>query len=504
MSKAVGIDLGTTFSGIAIVNDYGKPEIIPNRDGERITPSVILFEGDTPIVGMIAKQAAVTTPLNVAQFIKRQMGDASYKFTTEDGTTYTPEELSAMILKRLKADAEETLGESITDAVITVPAYFNDAQRKSTQDAGKIAGLNVLHIINEPTAAALAYGVDKVEEEQTVLVYDLGGGTFDVTIMKVGHDEINVIATGGDKNLGGFDFDNEVMKYLNEQVKQECGVDLFDDPVLEQDLRDKAELAKKTLSTRTKTNVFLSAGGKNLTVPLTREKFQELTQTWMDKTATILSFVLEDSGLNWSEIDKVLLVGGSTRMPAVSELIETVSGQKPSLELNQDEVVAMGAALQAAILSAERGLPAGENVPDIVIHDVNSHSLGIVALNDFGILRNFIVLKKDTPIPCEAQEIFHTIEDNQRVIDVKVTQGEDEDLDYVNIVGEAEMEIAPYPKGTPVEITIHYDSDGIIHVTAFDMTAKRSLGEINIKRESNLTEEEVQAKAKQLAKVEVE
>jgi len=257
-SRVVGIDLGTTFSAIAIVNDHGKPEIISNRDGEEITPSVVMFEGNSPIVGSIAKRCAVGNPLSVAQFVKRQMGVPTWSFRTSDGSKYSAEEISALILKKLKEDAEVLLGESVTDAVITVPAYFDDAQRKATQDAGRIAGLNVLRIINEPTAAALAYGLNKANTQQTILIYDLGGGTFDVTIMKIGEGRIDVLATGGDKNLGGFNWDNEVMTYLNEEFKKSGGPDLTEDSTLEQDLRDKAEIAKKTLSTRERTSVFLS------------------------------------------------------------------------------------------------------------------------------------------------------------------------------------------------------------------------------------------------------
>jgi molecular chaperone DnaK len=501
MSKVVGIDLGTTFSSIALVNQHGKPEIIPNREGERIMPSVVLFDGDIPIVGSIAKRSAIANPLNVVQFVKRQMGNPSWKFRTENGEVYTPEEISAMILKRLKEDAETMLGEKIHDAVITVPAYFDDAQRKSTQDAGRIAGLNVLRIINEPTAAALAYGLDKIEQKQTILVYDLGGGTFDVTIMRLGGGGIEVVATGGDKNLGGFDWDNEIMTFLNEEFQKQGGLDLFDDPTLEQDLRDKAEIAKKTLSSREKTNVFLSAGGKNASITLTRAQFEELTKPLLNRTASIMEFVLEDAGLQWKDIDKILLVGGSTRMKAVPELIEKVTGKKPSMEVHPDEVVSLGAAIQAALLQVKEGkgdLVEREDFPLVEIQDVNSHSMGIVVLNEQRKEVNAIVLKKDTPIPCKVSDIFSTIVDNQIQIHVQVTEGEDTDLAYVKIVGEGIMPISPYPKGAPIEVFFEYDHDGIIHVTAFDLTAKKQLGELHINRTSNLTEQQVQEKQQKM------
>ena len=504
MGKIVGIDLGTTFSAIAIVNRYGKAEIIPNREGERITPSVVFFDGEAPIVGSIAKRSAVANPLNVAQFVKRQMGNPSWKFRTQRGEVYTPEEISAMILKRLKDDAEAMLGEPIRDAVITVPAYFDDAQRKATQDAGRIAGLNVFRIINEPTAAALAYGIEKIEQQQTLLVYDLGGGTFDVTIMRIGKGEIEVVATGGDKNLGGFDWDNKIMTFLNEEFKKQGGPNLFDDPVLEQDLRDKAEIAKKTLSARDKTSVFFSVGGKNASIIMTLAQFEDITQSLFKRTINIMGFVLDDAGLEWNDIDKILLVGGSTRMKAIPALIEKVTGKKPSMEVHPDEVVASGAALQGTLLQIKEGkadLIDRKSFPLVEVKDVNSHSLGVVALDENGKEANSIVMKKDTPIPCKVSDLFNTIVDNQTELLVQVTEGEDTDLAYVKIVGEGIMMIPPYPKGAPLEVFFAYDHDGIIHVTVFDLTANKRLGELQIKRTSNLTEQDVRVKQQKLGKM---
>lgn len=506
MGRVVGIDLGTTYSAISIVNQYGKPEVLSNREGERITPSVVLFDGDAPIVGSIAKRSAVANPFSVIQFVKRQIGDKAWKFRTENNDVYTPEEISAMILKRLKQDAETFLGEPVEDAVITVPAYFDDAQRKATQDAGRIAGLNVLRIINEPTAAALAYGIDKMHEKQTILVYDLGGGTFDVTIMRLSPDGLRVLATGGAKNLGGFDWDNEVMNYLNEEFKKQGGCDLLDDPMLEQDLRDRAEIAKKTLSSRERTSVFLSANGVNTSITLTREKFEEITRPLLDQTQKIMEMVLRDAGLTWNDIDRVLLVGGSTRMRMVPALIERVTGRKPSMDVNPDEVVAQGAAIQGMILAMKQGKVQGVNpdvFPMIEVQDVNSHSMGVIALDENGNEVNSIVLKKDTVIPCRVSGHYTTTVDNQSQLHIQVTEGESSQIEEVKVVGEGMIDLPKYPKGAPLEVEFSYDSDGIIHVTVIDSTAGLLLGELNIERTSNLTEEEVQEKAERVSKLSI-
>lgn len=507
MGKLIGIDLGTTFSAVAYVNASGKPEIIPNRDGERIMPSVVFFENDNPIVGIAAKNSSVLEPLNVVQFVKRQMGNPSFKFNTEKGVEYTPEEISAIILRRLKEDAEQFLNDKISGAVITVPAYFNDAQRKSTQDAGKIAGLNVLRIINEPTAAALAFCFDKFNDPQTLLVYDLGGGTFDVTIMQIKFGEINVIATGGDKNLGGFDWDNEIMNYLNEEFKKKNNIDLFDNPESEQHLRTKSEEAKKTLSTRDKTNVILSYLGKNASIELSRDKFEELTSPLLSKTHHIMEFVLEDANLNWNNIDKILLIGGSSRMKAVETLIQKVSGKKPSKEIHPDEAVAMGAAIQASLVDAEKGIGdsnSASNLPVIFIQDVNSHSMGIVTYDkDSNSNFNTIVLKKDTPIPGKVSDIFHTVTDKQTELFIQVTEGECKELEDIYILGEATLKIPPYPAGAPVEVFFCYDVDGIVHLNVFDLSANKSLGEIHIKRSANLDESQILVMTNKIGKLNV-
>lgn len=506
MGKIIGIDLGTTFSAVAVVNDHGRAEILVNREGERTTPSVVLFEGDGAIVGSIAKRSAVASPLNVVQFVKRQMGNGSWKFRTEDSVAYKPEEVSALILKRLKEDAEALLGEAVQDAVVTVPAYFDDAQRKATQDAGRIAGLNVRRIINEPTAAALAYGIEKSTRNETVMVYDLGGGTFDVTIMKVCEGEIEVIATGGDKDLGGFDWDNAVMNYLNDEFREQGGIDLLDDPALQQDLRDKSEIAKRTLSARDKTTVFLSAAGKTASIQLSLEKFNELTAALVQRTSRIMEMVLEDASLEWPAIDKILLVGGSTRMRAVATLVERVAGKKPSMELHPDEVVALGAAMQGAVLQAHAGQGATavrEQYSIVEIKDALSHSMGVIALNESDREFNSIILTKNTTAPCEASDVYHTVSENQRRINVRVTQGEDEDPNYVKILGQAELNISPYPKGAPIKVTFRFDEDQTVHVSVRDLTANKDLGEMEIKREANLTDEQVDNLSSKMKRVSV-
>lgn len=502
MGRVIGIDLGTTHSAVAVVNQYGKPEVLSNREGERITPSVVLFDEDELIVGSVAKRAAIASPFSVIQFVKRQMGDKSWKFHTVGAQEYTPEEVSAIILKRLKQDVEIFLGEEVEDAVITVPAYFNDAQRRATQDAGHIAGLNVLRIINEPTAAALAYGMDRLDQEQHILVYDLGGGTFDVTIIRLSPSGIRVLSTGGANNLGGFDWDNSVMSYLNEEFQSQGGIDLLDDPMLEQDLRDKAEIAKKTLSARDRTSVFLTANGFNTSIPLTREKFEMLTANLVKKTQKIMEFVREDSGLMWNEIDRILLVGGSTRMKAIPNMVERVTGIKPSLDVNPDEVVAMGAAVQGSLLYLREGKldsVQAQGLPMIDVQDVNSHSLGVVALDEAGSEMNSIVLRKDTVIPTRISGHYTTTVANQTHLHLQITEGEDSNLEFVRIVGEGMIDLPCYEKGAPLEVVFSYDHDGIIHISVIDSTTASQLGELHIERNSNLTQLEISEKQHRLA-----
>ncbi|MGZ5544708.1 MAG: Hsp70 family protein, partial [Limisphaerales bacterium] len=392
-------------------------------------------------------------------------------------------------------------------AVVTVPAYFNDAQRQATSDAGRIAGLNVMRMLNEPTAAALAYGLKQEGLVQTVAVYDLGGGTFDVTVLRVGDGAIEVVATGGDKNLGGFDWDNCLMNYLNDSFKASGGTDLFDDPRFEAELRSKCELAKKTLSTRDKAIVPMSFAGKAITAHVTREDFERITKPLLKRTLNIMDLVLDDANLDWNEINRILLVGGSTRMTAVPHAIEQHTRAKPSRELHPDEVVAFGAAVQAAMCGQHGGtlVPILANLPVRKVVDVNSHSLGVIALNESDQEHNSIILRKNTSIPCAASDVFQTITDNQEQIRIRVTQGEDDDPAYVHIVGEAEITLPKYPKGAPLEVFFSYDVSGLIRVSVKDLTADRML-EQNFSvlvRNENLAPEVVEQKRVDLAKVTV-
>lgn len=497
MSKTVGIDLGTTYSSICYIDKYGKPEIIVNREGERIMPSVVLFDGKTPIVGTIAKNSAAMCPLNVCQYVKRHMGDKDWRFITDE-YEYTAEEISALILKRLKEDAQVALGTEIRDAIITVPAYFNDAQRKATQDAGEIAGLNVVRIINEPTAAAIAYGIDQ-SKEQIIMVYDLGGGTFDVTIMKVSGGNIDVIATGGDKNLGGFNWDNRIMDYLEDKLKGVFDDDFLNDIVFNYDLREKAEIAKKTLSSRDSAKVFLSYKGVSKSIDISINEFEEITKDLLDRTELMMEMTLEDANLSWSDIDKILLVGGSTRMRAVQTIVEKISGKKPSMELHPDEAVSLGAALLGNIIED------GNELSRIKISDVNSHSLGIVCLDMERRERyNSIILPRNTKVLTKMSNVYSTTSDNQTELEIEVTEGEEEDLDYVFTVGKVLVKIDPYPKGAPVEVTYEYDNNGVIHVSVYDLTAKKNLGEHYIQRQANLTDTVKRNMKKTMDEIEVQ
>ena len=521
MTRVVGIDLGTTYCAVAVADRSGSPSIVRNREGENITPSVVMFQGDTVVVGSQAKRSAATAPDHVVQFVKRYMGETNPVYHSESGTPYRPEEISALLLKRLKEDAEIMLGEPVEQAVITVPAYFDDARRKATQDAGRLAGLEVLRIVNEPTAAALAYGLDQSRGDDgedreggarigTVLVYDLGGGTFDVTVMRVEDGDYTVIATDGDRNLGGFDWDGALMNHLNGAFMAAGGPDLNEDSGLQAELRDKAEIAKRTLSTAPQTVVMLSAGGRHEQIRVTREKFEEITAELLDRTRIITEGVLEEARLGWDGIDRVLLVGGSTRMPMVQELIRRLSGREAERGIAQDEVVALGAALIAldAAVRAEEAqekrkyVGSGASVESAPgdglarltkgrvksIKDVTSQSLGMVAVREENheLEYNAVIIPHNTPVPARKSDTFHTLSDRQRRLRVQVTEGDDEDLAYVKTVGESVIEIPQYPKGAPFEVFYSYDVDGIIHVEVKDVTTGEWLGEFELERPDNL------------------
>jgi len=492
MSKIVGIDLGTTNSVIAVL-EGGEPEIIPNAEGSRLTPSVVAFtkEGER-IVGQMAKRQAITNPERTIASIKREMG-TNYKVTI-DGKSYTPQEISAMILQKLKADAESYLGEKVEKAVITVPAYFTDSQRQATKDAGRIAGLEVLRIINEPTAAALAYGLDK-GEDHTILVYDLGGGTFDVSILELGDGVFEVKATSGNNRLGGDDFDQRIMNYLISEFKKETGVDLSKDPMAMQRLKDAAEKAKIELSTVTSTNInlpFITAtadGPKHLDMTLTRAKFEELIMDLVEKTIGPMRQALSDAGLDANSIDKVILVGGSTRIPLVQKIIKDVLGKEPHKGVNPDEVVAMGAAIQAGVLAGE--------VKDVLLLDVTPLSLGIETLG--GVFTK--IIERNTTIPTSKKQIFSTATDNQTSVEIHVLQGERPMAKDNKTLGRFILDgIPPAPRGVPqIEVSFDIDANGIVNVSAKDLgTGKEQ--KITITASSGLSEEEIERMVKEAQK----
>lgn len=507
----IGIDLGTTNCAVAYIDNNGNPQIIPNREGERTTPSVVYFEEGTVVVGKSAKLVSVTDPENTVQFVKRQMGNLDYKFPMENGEKLTPEELSAIILKRLIEDAEESIGKKVTDVVITVPAYFNDAQRTSTQDAGRLAGVRVLKIINEPTAAALAYGLGKKEnqnETQNILVYDLGGGTFDVTIMSLSSEEVRIRSTGGHKNLGGFDFDNAIFSYVADCLEEEHGIDIYDDEIAMQELREKSEECKKMLTTRKKAVVSISSQGKSSKVTITKEQFNSMILSLLNSTIIIMKSVLEEAEMEWSDLDKILLVGGSTRAKAVSDMIEAETGIRPSSELNPDEVVAIGAAIQADLLEASDELEQEPTVKSksTKVVDVNSHSLGVLVHDSqSGEQYNSIILPKNTEIPASITRTYYTSVKNQEFLHIQVTEGDSEDPEDVWIIGDTEIELAGNaPIDSPLEFTMSYDENGVVHVFAKDKYNNENLGEIVIERKSNLSEREVNEKATKLMMLDIE
>ena len=480
---AVGIDLGTTYSALAHVDDYGKAAIVPNAESERITPSVILFDGNNAIVGTIAKQSAVAEPENVVQYIKREMGRPGEAYRKEfAGTVYSAEELSAMIIKKLKRDAERYVDKEITDAVITVPAYFTDAQRTATLHAGQIAGFNVLSIINEPTAAALAYGLDRLHSNETVFVFDLGGGTFDVTIMRIKDQGIEMLATNGDGYLGGKDWDQKLIDMVANNFKEKFGDDPRENLETSQDLANRALGAKVQLSSRPRTTIVLSHNGRSHKVQVSREEFEDISKPLVSRCRECCEQVMREAGLTWKQLDKILLVGGMTRMPMIREMLEKLTGMQLTDSVNPDEAVAVGAAVQAVLCLLEEQKATGKKLVDDATRDqfttkegalmeittIASHTLGVVIWNkQDGREEVFPMIKKGTKLPCEVTNRFGTSKPDMRQVTIRVAEGEKTDPKGCSPLGAAFIELPEkLPQGTPISVTYRYDANQILEVIA--------------------------------------
>lgn len=496
MGRVVGIDLGTTFSAVAAMSADGRAEIVHNRDGRNTTPSVVLFDGDDILVGEAAKNQIASSSGDIVSYVKRHMGSRDYVFMPDssDGS-YGPEHISAFILKYLVDGASEALGEPVTDALITVPAYFDEGQRNATKQAGVIAGLNVLGVLNEPTAAAVSYGID-TGFEGTVLVYDLGGGTFDVTVMKSGRGVVDIVSTEGDRNLGGFDFDNVLIELVLREFVGRGGQPITDTAILA-GLRERVEAAKLRLSTSASAPVFVSSDGMTEKIVITREQFESATIDLMLRTEYILENVVEAAGLRFADIDKVLLVGGSTRMPMVRSLVARVTGREPDTTVHPDEAVALGAAIAAEVRTAhsqnrEAELAEGKTVR---ISDVVSHGLGVAIQSSAGTMVNYLLIKPNTTIPCQiAVDDFGTVADGQSELNVQITESDEDgcDLRHTNILGTSLLKLSqPRPAGSPIRVVFSCDIDGVLHVEVTDLADNSYVGEMEILRTATLSDAEV-------------
>ena len=516
--KAVGIDLGTTFSAIAHIDSYGKPQILPNSESERITPSVILFDGSNAVVGTYAKQNSVAEPEKIVDFVKREMGKSKDEFHREFADKiFSAEELSALILKKLKNDAEKYLGGEVTDAVITVPAYFSDSERMATIHAGQLAGFNVLQIINEPTAAALAYGLDKLDTNQTVFVFDLGGGTFDVTIVRIEDQHIKMLATNGDHRLGGKDWDDIIVNLVAEEFDRLHGENPLLDLQSYQELQSRALAAKIQLSSRPRTTIVHSHNGKSIKIELTRDDFEKICAHLVEKTKTICEIVMQEAHMNWSDIDKNLLVGGMTRMPMIRQMIQEIAGVPLADHVSPDEAVAVGAAIQGMLsILTEEDKSGQKTVPAetreqfsnregglIQVTNITSHTLGVVLWNE-DTLEEYVfpMIKKMTAVPADFKNNFGTAQANMAKVVVRVVEGESTVPNECTPLGVCAIELPPFlPKGSPVELTYRYNTSQVLEVVvdAFGKTSRAT-----IQRNTGLSEEEMAGAAKNISLIKVE
>lgn len=509
MPKPIGIDLGTTYSAVATINSSGQPEIVRNSDGHAITPSVVLFDNGEAIVGQQAKLQRAAFHEDVVEFVKRQMGNEAWRFYPTVGEPYTPEGISAIILKRLASDASQVLGEPVKEVVITVPAYFDDAQRKATKDAGDIAGLEVLSVINEPTAAAVSFGVEH-DFSGTVLVYDLGGGTFDVTLLKAHDGNFDIVRTDGDRNLGGFNFDNAIISWIKAEFASLTGEAIEGDQ-LEAQLRDRAEQAKHRLSNSEQAPIFVSAAGRNEKLILTRDKFEEITNSLLARTEMLVEDVIDGASVSFTDIDKVLLVGGSTRMPMVVKMLTELTGQTPDQSIHPDEAVAKGAAIVAALRTGDAAgssttpIPVTPSGHTLSISDVVSHGLGVVTVDNVGRKVNSVIVPANSKIPVKKAEVFYTVTANQTELDLQVTEGDEEHLKYVKCLGSSLLKLQPHPEeGSPIQVTFSCDIDGILHIELADLVDNKYLGEFEIDRAKNLDQDEIKRMREALTNLEVQ